>query len=481
MPTFDASEIRQRFARHGQDHVFAYFDELTQAEQATLIKEAAEIDLDELDRLVHTLLKDDSNASVDLQGIEPAPCLPLPQHGGNTEAWENAGRRGEEALRNGRVAAFVVAGGQGTRLGYEGPKGTFPVTPVREKPLFQLFAEKILAARRRYDCEIHWFIMTSKANHEATVAFFAENNSFGLPEDAIHFFSQGMMPAVTPGGKIILESKASIARSPDGHGGSLRALVRSGAVATMEREGIDTLSYFQVDNPITNVIDPAFIGFHIGEGSEMSSKMIPKAYPEEKVGHFCLDREGRTVVIEYSDLPDELARQRDENGELKFRAGSVAIHVIDRAFIQRVGSGEDERYRLPFHRAEKKIPFYDPDSGQTVKPGEKNGIKFEMFVFDAIPYAKNPIVIEALREDEFSPVKNAEGRDSPRTAREDQLRQYARWMRAAGIGIETDETGLPPFSIEVSPLFATDAISFQRSWEALDPKPEIKDGLVLEP
>ena len=476
----DATAIRQRFADYGQEHVFAYYDELDAAGQARLLEQAAKVDLDELERLVKTLVENNGEGQLDFDGLEPAPFLPHPDNGGSREAWESAGRRGEEALRDSRVAAFVVAGGQGTRLGYDGPKGTFPVTPVKGKPLFQVFAEKILAARQRYDCEIPFYVMTSQANHEATVAHFAEHGSFGLPENSVHFFTQGMMPAVDHAGKIILEAKDRIARSPDGHGGSLRALVRSGAVAAMERDGIDIISYFQVDNPLTNIIDPAFIGFHLAEGSEMSSKMIEKEYASEKVGHFCLDKAGHTCVVEYSDLPRELAEAADADGKLKYRAGSVAIHLLDRDYVRRVGSGEDERYRLPFHRAEKKIPAWDADKGETVKPDEPNGIKFEMFVFDALPFSENPLILESKREDEFSPVKNAEGKDSPQTCKEAQLRQFARWMEAAMVPIATDETGLPPYNIEISPLFATDAESFARSWEALTPKPAVEEGLYLQ-
>src|SRR6185503_1892057 len=252
-----------------------------------------------------------------------------PRNGGDAGAWDKAKAVGEEALRAGRVAAFTVAGGQGTRLGYDGPKGTFPVTPLKQKPLFQVFAEKIRAAGTRYGRPLHWFIMTSQANHEATEAFFAEHRHFGLEPGRVHFFRQGRMPAVNFEGKILLETKSSIALSPDGHGGSLRALDRSGSLDLMRREGIDTLSYFQVDNPLVRCIDPAFIGWHLVRSSEMSSKMVPKAYAEEKVGHFCTQH-GKTVVIEYSDLPMAMQRETDAKGGLRYIAGSIAIHLLDR-------------------------------------------------------------------------------------------------------------------------------------------------------
>ena len=469
--------IIDAFNREGQGQVFAFFDQLAPKAQERLLADAAEIDLAEVNRLVRTLVKQSAITGVDLSDLAPAPFEARPEHGGNAAAWAQAKAHGEAALRAGRVAAFTVAGGQGTRLGYDGPKGTFPVTPLKRKPLFQVFAEKILAAGRRYGRPIHWFIMTSHQNHAATEAFFAEQGFFGLDRTQVHFFRQGRMPAVDFTGKILLETKGTIALSPDGHGGSLRALGRSGALDLMQREAIDTISYFQVDNPLVRCIDPAFIGWHLLHRAEMSAKMVPKAFPEEKIGHFCTQR-GRNVVIEYSDMPLALQREIDlATGQLRYLAGSIAIHVLDREFVRRMAAGGDNA--LPFHRADKKIQTIDA-AGLPVKPDKANGVKFEMFVFDALPFAKNPTVIETLRADDFSPVKNAGGVDSPQTCRDDQLRQFARWLKANGAPVETDATGRPAQTIEVSPLFGYDEDSFAASWQKLAPKPAIADGLYLE-
>jgi UDP-N-acetylglucosamine/UDP-N-acetylgalactosamine diphosphorylase len=475
MATFPLIE---NFQRAGQGHVFAFFNQLPAAGQQALLAEAAEIDLDELALLTRTLLPKNPAASTGLADLAPAPYVPLPEHGGDDKAWAQARAAGEAALRAGRVAAFTVAGGQGTRLGWDGPKGTFPVTPVKKKPLFQVFAEKIRAAGVRYGRPLHWFIMTSHANHEATAAFFAEHKFFGLDQARVHFFRQGRMPAVDFAGKILLEAPGRIAMSPDGHGGSLRVL------DLLKSEGIDTISYFQVDNPLVRCIDPAFLGWHFTQGSEMSSKMVAKAYPEEKVGHFCV-QQGRLVVVEYSDLPLDRQRELDPaTGRLRFHAGNVAIHVIDREFARRMarsaGSGQAAgENRLSFHRADKKIPVIDA-AGKPVQPAAPNGAKFELFVFDALPYAKNPLVIETRRADDFSPVKNAEGADSPQTCRDDQLRQFARWLRAAGATVETDEAGYPRPALEISPLFAYDEDTFAQAWEKLSPKPAVANGLYLD-
>ncbi|MDF1740683.1 MAG: UDPGP type 1 family protein [Verrucomicrobiales bacterium] len=471
------SDIIQLFKDRGQGHVFTFFDDLSADEQAGLIAEAEQIDLDEIETLVSELIQTKSAGNDAIADeLEPADFIPLPENG-DPELWAKAVKKGESALRTGRVAAFTVAGGQGTRLGYDGPKGTFGVTPVLKASLFQVFAEKILASTRLYGRPIPWYIMTSIINHEATVEFFERNEYFGLAPEKVHFFSQGLMPAVDADGKILLAGKANIALSPDGHGGALRALVRSGAIREMEADGIDVLSYFQVDNPLVRCIDPAFIGFHLMTNSDLSSKMVPKAYAEEKVGVFC-QKNGEALVVEYSDLPDKLATELDDNGDLRFRAGSIAIHIFNRAFVQRLGSGKDKSAKLPFHLAHKKVPFLDLN-GETQEPSEPNAYKFEMFVFDALPFAANPTIIETAREDDFSPVKNAEGVDSAQTCRDDQLRQFARWAAAAGIDIETDETGLPPFAFEVSPLFADSAERFVERWNGLAAKPELTNGVVL--
>ena len=473
MPTHPLIE---KFRQAGQGQVFAFFDQLAPTAQTHLLAEAAEIDLAEVAQLTRTLLTPGGAAGVNLAGLAPAPYESRPESGGDAAAWAKAKTAGEDALRAGRVAVFTVAGGQGTRLGYDGPKGTFPVTPLKRKPLFQVFAEKILAAGARYGRPLHWFIMTSHQNHEATEAFFAAHTFFGLDPARVHFFRQGRMPAVDFNGKILLETPGTLALSPDGHGGSLRALERSGALDLMAREQIDTLSYFQVDNPLVRCVDPAFIGWHLLRGSQMSSKMVPKAYPEEKLGHFCVQG-GRLVVVEYSDLPMAMQRETEPDGRLRYLAGSIAIHVLDREFIRRMaqgGAGE----ALPFHRADKKIPTIDA-TGKPVKPEKANGVKFELFVFDALPFAQNPLVIETRRADDFSPVKNAEGVDSPQTCRDDQVRQFVRWMKANAAAVATDGSGLPTLKVEVAPSFGYDEDSFADAWKKLSPKPTVSDGLYL--
>ena len=467
-------DLLDHYQSAGQEHVFQYWAELNDSQKEALLKRATEIDLAEINQLVHLHVTGESEAHQGFDDLDPAPYISLPDHGGDAVEWEKATEAGEAALRAGRVAAFTVAGGQGTRLGYDGPKGTFPVTPVTNKTLFQVFAEKIARSSEKYGARIPWFLLTSEINDAPTRAAFEENKFFGLNPDDVHFIVQGLVPAVDHEGKILLSDKGTITMTPDGHGGSLRALVRSGATAKMKEMGVDCISYFQVDNPLIPCVDPAFIGYHVLGDSELSSKMIPKAYPLEKVGHFC-SRNGQFEVIEYSDLPEDKQQETTPDGELRFNAGSVAIHVFDRAFIERVGGGEAGA-ELPFHRADKKIPYVDKN-GEKINPESPNGIKFEMFVFDALPLAENPVIIEGKRSQNFSPVKNAEGVDSPQTCKEDQLRMFAGWLNAAGQEIETDETGLPEVTFEISPRYAADQDDFLSQWVSKVP---VTEGLVIE-
>jgi UDP-N-acetylglucosamine/UDP-N-acetylgalactosamine diphosphorylase len=366
--------------------------------------------------------------------------------------YEKGREQGEQLLRAGRVAAFTVAGGQGTRLGFDGPKGALPVTPVRGKSLFQLFAEMVLAAGRHYGKPIPWYIMTSPANHAQTIAYFEGHLFFGLAAEDVRFFSQGMLPAFDFAGRLLLEEKHRLAMAPDGHGGSLKAMAGSGALADMRRRGITTLSYFQVDNPLVMPFDPLFIGLHAAIGSEMSTKVTPKADDLERVGNVCLV-DGKVTVIEYSDLPENLARARNEEGSRRFDAANIAVHLFDVGFIDRIVG---QSFQLPFRRAEKAASFVD-ETGAVRKPASPNAVKLECFVFDALPLAKNPLVLEVDRAEEFSPVKNATGVDSLATSQRDQVARACRWLARAGFTVPRRANGDPDVAVEIAPTFALDA------------------------
>lgn len=427
----------------GQSHVLRFFDSLPDSGKAKLLGQLATLDLGYLAELSRTYVVAKPPVHIPAK-IDPVKVYPRQPAGSQVDLYERAKARGRELLAAGKVAAFLVAGGQGTRLGYDGPKGEFPVTPIRNKPLFQVFAEQLLAWSRLTGKLAPWYIMTSDVNDAATRAFFAKHNHFGYPPGDVVFFQQGMIPAFSADGKLLLAEKDSLALAADGHGGSLAALHKSGALADMRRRGITHLSYFQVDNPLVHTLDPLFLGLHDLTGSEMSSKTIPKAHALEKVGNFCVG-DGVLQVIEYSDLPESLAKQTNADGSLRFNAGSIAIHALRVDFIERLTSSGN--LSLAWHRAEKKMPFVDA-AGAVVKPESPNAVKLEQFVFDAIPLAKNAIVLETDRAEEFSPVKNADGGDSPATSRRDQSARHARWLAAAGVKVPEGAT------VEISPLYA---------------------------
>lgn len=441
--------LRTALESIGQSQVLRFYDALPEAGKKKLEAQLAALDLNLLPELADEYVKNKPHIELP-KDIKPVQVLPREADAAHKDQYTKALARGHELLKQGKVGAFLVAGGQGTRLGYDGPKGEYPVTPIKNKPLFQVFAEQLLSHSKQAGKSIPWYIMTSEANDARTREFFEKNNYFGYPKADVFFFQQGMMPAFNLDGTLLLESKDSLALAADGHGGSLRAIDKTGALADMKRRGVEHLSYFQVDNPIVHVIDPLFLGLHDLTGSEMSSKTIPKAGPLEKVGNFCVG-DGVMQVIEYSDLPEELARKTNPDGSLMFNAGSIAIHALRVSFIERLNAGG--KLELPWHRAEKKVPYVDAN-GNLVKPEKPNAVKLEQFVFDAIPLAKNAIVYATDRAEEFSPVKNADGNDSPATSKRDQIRRAARWLKAAGVSVPTkgDE---PDATIEISPLYAS--------------------------
>ena len=448
----DIAGLRRQWEQVGQGQVFRFFDALDEAGRDNLATQLRQFDPNYLSGLAAQYVTNKPAVTIPKE-IHPAEAFPREPRAHQENLYANARKRGEALLSGGKVAAFLVAGGQGTRLGYDGPKGEFPVSPVRRKPLFQLFAEQIRAYSRDFGRVVPWYIMTSEANDAPTRAFFEQHQYFGLQPRDVVFFRQGMMPAFAMDGKVLLADKDSLALSPDGHGGSLRALHRSAALDDMRRRGVEHLSYFQVDNPLVHVIDPLFLGLHDLTGSEMSSKTIPKAGPLEKVGNF-VAADGVVQVIEYSDLPESLAMEKTADGSLRFNAGSIAIHALRVSFVERLNAGGT--LNLPWHRAEKKVPYVDAQ-GNSVTPDKPNAVKLEQFVFDAIPLAKNAIVYTTDRGEEFSPVKNAEGVDSPATARRDQIRRGARWLRWAGVDVPAGAEGEPDAVIEISPLYAISA------------------------
>jgi UDP-N-acetylglucosamine/UDP-N-acetylgalactosamine diphosphorylase len=423
----DGASLRAQFEEHGQAHVFRFWDRLEPAEREALLGQCASLDLP---RLIEAL------AAVTAPSGAPPKLTPLeverlPERGGDAGRRRAAQATGEALLRAGRVGILVVAGGQATRLGFQGPKGLYPIGPVTERTLFEIQAQKIRRLRRASGAALPWYVMTSPATDAATRRHFAEHRHLGLPAEDVFFFQQGSVPSFDLEGRLLLAEPGRLAENPDGHGGALLALLASGALDDMQRRGIDTLFYYQVDNPLVRIADPVFLGLHADSGAEVSCKVVRKLDPMEKVGVLAR-RDGRVAVVEYTELDDEHRFARGEDGDLRFWAGNIAIHVFATSFVRRVAADPDRW--LPFHVSEKAIPCVD-DAGRPVQPTAPNGRKLERFVFDALPAALGVCVVEADRAQEFSPVKNARGPDSPQTARRDLTAQYAAWLAAAGIRV----------------------------------------------
>ncbi len=440
MPDYHA--VLTLLKKHGQEHILAGYDTLSVDEREQLLQDCARVDFDWLESRWAEMQA--AGGSVAAGEIEVAPVVELPKTDAEKTRYAEARAVGEEQLRAGTVAAFLVAGGQGTRLGFSGPKGCFPVGPLSGRTLFQWHCEQILARSRRYGAPIPFYIMTSRDNDADTKRFFADNNYFGLPESDVIFFQQEMVPCLDLNGKLMLATASTLAMNPNGHGGALSGLHRSGALDDMRRRGIEYISYFQVDNPLVTICDPVFIGLHVQAGSDMSSKVLEKNSPAERIGVVC-SQNGRPAVVEYIDLDEATQSALGADGRLKFWAGSIAIHIINTKFVERVAGGVG----LPWHQSRKKVAYFDGE--RVVKPKSENAIKFETFVFDALPFADKTLNMEVLREHEFAPVKNAEGVDSVATSRDLLTRYFAEWLGEAGIAVSTAE------GIEISPLYSLDA------------------------
>ena len=471
--TTTIEKIKKLLKKHNQSHLLALWERLNPAQRRNLLVQIERLDFSEIDDWVANYIKKPTSAAIPVD-FAPAWFYSLNPVGTEQKRkYVQARELGKELISAGKVAAFVVAGGQGTRLGFAGPKGNFPISPVKNKTLFEIFAEVITAVSEKYQTVCPWYIMTSPLNHAETREIFRSSGYYGLDEKDIFIFQQDTLPNFSFDGKILLADKDNIACSPDGHGGSLKALYKSGAIEDMKRRGVEFMSYWQVDNPLINIFDPLFIGLHALDKAEMSSKALIKTGPKEKVGNFCLV-DGRVTVIEYSDLPDELVEKRNPDGSLVFELGSIAIHIINCAFVERLNAGG---FALPLHRAKKKIPYIDRE-GKFVRPDEPNGIKLESFVFDALPLASRSIIFETLRSEEFAPVKNATGIDSAESAREMIVARAAGWLESAGVAVPKKPDGSVNCLIEIAPSFALEKDDIKAK---LNQIPEIKpmDKLYL--
>ncbi|MBA4389488.1 MAG: UDP-N-acetylhexosamine pyrophosphorylase [Syntrophus sp. (in: bacteria)] len=434
-------DLIELLATYGQQEIIEYCKGLKPHEEDLFFKNLEGLDL----KVVFELHKQFSLQDCAVppgQTIKPASIVPTPRINEEKEQEKKAKAAGKILLRDGKVAVLIVAGGQGSRLGFDGPKGIYPISPIKNKPLFQLFAEQVKALSGRYGTDIPLLIMTSDENHDDTIRFFEIHDHFGLGQETLHFFKQDMLPAITPGGKLALQTNTSLFTNPNGHGGSLKGLYDSGILDMLTETGITELFYCQVDNPLVKIADPVFLGYHTIAGADVSTKVVRRKSIEEKVGVYVSGRNG-DAIIEYSDLSPEYMSALDDRGNILYWAGNTAIHLFSLPFVKRIN---DHGFALPYHCAKKRADITD----RTGKLQNLDIWKFETFVFDAIPLAARTCCMEIERDEEFAPVKNKEGVDSPKTARSAMIALSKDWLRKAGVTVGSEVT------IEISPFFALD-------------------------
>ena len=388
--------------RIGQEQILRYWGELNESEKKSLEAQVRGTDWSVLENLAHP---------ENLSGkgkIEPISGLRAKEIEARREEFFALGK---EAIKKGKVGAVLLAGGQGTRLGTDAPKGTFDIGITRPLYIFQQQIENLLEVTNECGAYVPLYVMTSEKNNDETVAFWKEKNYFGYPAQYVRFFKQDMAPAVDFSGKVILEGKANIALSPNGNGGWYSSLARCGLLSEIRARGIEWLNAFAVDNVLQRIADPVFVGACIAEGVNCGSKVVCKAEPHEKVGVLCLE-DGKPNIIEYYELTEEMANARDEKGDLQYIYGVILNYLFRLEKLDEVADA-----KIPVHVLKKKVPYLS-EAGELVKPQTENGYKFETLILDMIKLMETCLPFEVVREREFAPIKNRTGVDSVETARE---------------------------------------------------------------
>lgn len=450
MPTIDEVQLKtkltQQLEQFQQEHVLNFWDDLSPEQQQALAAQIEQIDFAQVQKLHQSSDSDEKWGELAARAEVP-PAFTLEDFA-NAESYQQARKTGLETLSAGKVAMIVVAGGQGSRLGFHHPKGMFEIGPVSKRSLYQILIEQVMGRSIEAGAKIPLYIMTSPPTHEETTSFLEKHNYFGFNKDDVKIFCQGVMPAVDSEGKILLEEKGKIFCSPDGHGGTLKALDVNGCLDDMAKRGIEHLFYGQIDNPLIQVCNPALVGYHVQSKSEMTSQVVRKNEPLQKVGNV-VQVDGKVQIIEYSDLPEENARQTNEDGSLKLWAGSIAVHIFKLDFLQASAANADS---LPFHRAHKKVAYLDKD-GKKIEPEKPNAIKFEKFIFDLLPSAKNAIVCEVDPKAGFCAVKNAPpaASETPAHVKQAISDLHRSWLVSSGAEVADN------INVEISALYATDA------------------------
>ena len=394
-------EAKKLLKGKDQEQLLDYYKELNEKERGLLLSDISKINFSVIDCI------NQHGADKDLSNIAPIQAKSLIEVQKNREKYR---KEGLKALREGKIGAVILAGGQGTRLGFDKPKGMYNIGINRKLSIFGQLMNNISEVTSQYGGFFHLFIMTSEVNHDETVDFFKEENYFDYPADKIHFYIQDKEPVCGLDGKIFLSEKHRVAFSPNGNGGWYSSLVNSGLRSVLEKEGIEWLNIFSVDNVLQRICDPVFIGATLLEGSLCGAKVVSKTCPEEKVGVLC-NLDGKPDIIEYYELPEEIASQRDESGKLVYPYGVILNYLFN---VDLLNSTITKK--LPYHLAKKKVAHIC--AGELVEPNEPNAYKFETLVVDMVKLMGNCLAVEVDREKEFAPVKNPTGVDSVESARQ---------------------------------------------------------------
>jgi len=419
----------------GQSQVFKYLEELSAENQQKLKDDVASLPLDKLDDIFKAA---NSYQSPSAEGLKAVAADRTGKAESDDGKWFEAGL---DLVRKSKLAVVLLAGGQGTRLGVDYPKGMYDIGLPSGKSLFQVQVERLRRVEKLAGSgKIFLYIMTSGPTRAKTEKFFTENNNFGLKTDQIGFFNQGTLPCFNFDGKVMLSGKDSVARAPDGNGGIYAGLKNEGILAKMKENGVESCHFYCVDNSLVKVADPTFVGFCHSLNADCGNKSVVKTEPTESVGVVVQNSDGVHQVVEYSELSSEMAHRRDADGQLTFRAGNICNHYFTLEFLEKVCSLE-----LPYHIAKKKIPTLDA-AGNPFKPETPNGIKLEKFIFDVFMFSKNFALLEVERNDEFSPLKNSDKAprvDCPSACRWDVMNMNHRHLVAAGAKITVDGKEVP--------------------------------------
>lgn len=397
------SEAKAKLEKYGQEQLLRYYDELSDSEKQALLDQ---IDSEDMSVVSYY----DKRGEVAPAGhIEPLAAMELDEIRKRSDEFR---RIGLDAIRAGKVGAVLLAGGMGTRLGSDNPKGMYNIGITKEVYIFQRIIENLLDVVNEAESWIHLFIMTSEKNNEATVNFLREKKFFGYNEEYVTFFTQEMAPAVDYNGKIFLETKSRMATSPNGNGGWFSSMLRCDVVKIAKEAGIEWLNTFAVDNVLQRIADPVFVGATINSGCTVGAKVVKKNAPDERVGVICL-KDKHPSIVEYYELTDELMNAKNEKGEPAYYFGVILNYLF--RLDELISIAKD---KMPLHIVEKKISYYDDALGKTVKPEKPNGYKFETLVLDMIQLSESCLPFEVVREKEFAPIKNPTGIDSVESARE---------------------------------------------------------------